>query len=473
LLAKGGITLPDQPVLGGSAPGGRHLQACVPNRHLDAGSRRASSETMASGISTNWRYHPQRDTLLAEAHARPFTPLAGPALATRIATLSGQAGEQGDRAHMAALCRRLGQAEPGPTARWCGLEAGTWRLRWERHTEFSTWTFFRSPTGTVPFEETAIDMVPIDWLGAWPGDVLVATRLEVWNHIDVTAAAALFGVGVTGGRLVDSNTFALTDFRTDAEGMTRFLLLSDDDGDHALTGRLAQTLLEVETYRLMALLAFPVAGESASVLSVIEATAADLAHQLAEEADPNADRLLLDRLAAVAGETEALISRTNFRFDAAAAYHRLVRERIERLREHHIEGLLTLGEFMQRRLDPAMRTCDAVAERQRAAIARITRMTQMLNTRVEVAAEATSAALLASMDRRAGAQLRLQQAVEGLSTVAIAYYAVGLLLLPLKGLERIWSDFDATLSAGLLTPLVLAGVWLGLRAWRAQLADAH
>lgn len=314
-------------------------------------------------------------------------------------------------------------------------------------------------------------MVPIDWLGAWPGDVLVATRLEVWSHIDIAAATALFAVGVTGGRLVDSDTIVLTDFRADAEGMTRFLLLSEDVGDSALTGRLVQTLLEVETYRLMALLAFPVAGESASVLSCIEATAADLAHQLAEDADPDADRLLLDRLAAVAGETEALISRTNFRFDAAAAYHRLVRERIERLREQHLEGLLTLGEFMQRRLDPAMRTCDAVAERQRAAIARIARMTQMLNTRVEVAAEATSAALLASMDRRAGAQLRLQQAVEGLSTVAIAYYAVGLLLLPLKGLERIWTQFDATLGAGLLTPLVLAGVWLGLRAWREQFTD--
>ena len=429
-------------------------------------------ERMVSGVSTNWRYHPQRDALLAEAHARPFTPLAGPALVTRIATLSGQAGELGDRTHMAALCRRLGQAEPGPTARWCGLDAGTWSLRWERHTEFSTWTFFRSPAGTAPFAETALDMVPIDWLGAWPGDVLVATRLEVWSHIDETAAAALFGVGVTGSRLVDGKASVLTDFRTDAEGMTRFLLLSGV-GDDALTGRLVQSLLEVETYRLMALLAFPVAGESAAGLSRIETTAADLAHLLAEDADPDADRQLLDRLATVAGETEALISRTSFRFDAAAAYHRLVRERIERLREQHIEGLLTLGEFMQRRLDPAMRTCDAVADRQQAAIARIARMTQMLNTRVEVAAEATSAALLASMDRRAGAQLRLQQAVEGLSTVAIAYYAVGLLLLPLKGLERMWTGFDATLGAGLLTPFVVAGVWLALRAWRTQLVDVH
>lgn len=424
--------------------------------------------TSASGVSAHWRYHPQRDALLAEAHARPFTPLVGPALVTRIATLSGQAGEAGDRAHMAILCRRLGQPEPGPAARWCVLDAGTWRLRWERHTELSTWTFFRTPTGTTPFAETAIDSAPIDWLSTWPGDVLVATRLEVWGHVDERAAAALFGVDVAGARLADDKAIVLTDFHMDAEGMTRFLMLSDVS-DAALTGRLVQNLLEIETYRLMALLAFPVAGETAGRLTAIEATAADLAHRLAEDADPDADRLLLDRLSALAGETEALIGRTSFRFGAASAYHGIVRERIARLRENHIEGLLTLGEFMQRRLDPAMRTCDAVAERQRATIDRIARMAQMLNTRVEVAAEATSAALLASMDRRAGAQLRLQQAVEGLSTVAIAYYAVALLLFPLKALERLWTGFDATLAAGLLAPLVLLTVWMGLRAWRAQL----
>ena len=423
--------------------------------------------TSAANVSANWRYHPQRNALLAEAHARPFTPLVGPALVTRIATLSGQGGEDGDRAHMAELCRRLGQAEPGPTARWCALDAGGWRLRWERHTELSTWTFFRTPVGTAPFAETALDMVPKDWLAAWPGDVLVAARLEVWGNVDERAAAALFGVEVAGARLADGNAIVLTDFRTDADGMTRFLMLSDVSDD-ALTGRLAQNLLEIETYRLMALLAFPVAGETASVLSRIEATAADLAHQLAEEADPEADRRLLDRLAALAGETEALIGRTSFRFGAAAAYHGIVRERIERLREQHIDGLLTLGEFMQRRLDPAMRTCDAVAERQRATIDRIARMTQMLNTRVEVASEATSAALLASMDRRAGAQLRLQSAVEGLSTVAIAYYAVALLLFPLKAVERLVTGFDATLAAGLFAPVVVMAVWVGLRRWRAR-----
>jgi len=371
---------------------------------------------------------------------------------------------------MASLCRRVGQPEPGPAARWCALDAGDWRLRWERHTELSTWTFFRPPGGTTPFVETALGMVPEDWLSSLPGEVLVATRLEVWPEVDERAAAALFGLEVVGARLADGSAIALTDFRTDAQGMTRYLMLAHA-GDAALTGRLVQSLLEIETYRMLALLAFPVAGQTGHALSAIETTAAELAHKLAEDADPEADRLLLDRLAALAGETEALIGRTSFRFDAAAAYHGIVRERIEMLREHRIEGLLTLSEFMQRRLDPAMRTCDAVAERQRATIGRIARMAQMLNTRVEVAAEATSAALLASMDRRAGTSLKLQRAVEGLSTVAIAYYAAGLLGFPLKALEHVWQRFDATVAQGLVAPVLAVTVWLGLSAWRKGLEN--
>lgn len=426
----------------------------------------------ASGSARSWRYHPQRDALLAEAHARPFTPLVGPALVTRIATLAGPDGEARDREHMTALCRRLGQSEPGPGARWCALDSGMWRLRWERHTELSTWTFFRTPTGTTPFAETAMDLAPEDWLAQIPGDVLVATRLEVWPAVDEKATAALFGVEAVGASLADGAAIALTDFRPDAGGMTRFLMLAHA-GDAALTGRLVQGLLEIETYRLMALLAFPVAGQASGELAAIERRAGELAHRLSEDSDPVADRLLLEQLSGLAGETEALIGRTGFRFGAAAAYHGIVRERIEMLREHHIEGLLTLGEFMQRRLDPAMRTCDAVAERQRATIDRIARMTQMLNTRVEVAAEATSAALLASMDRRAGTSLKLQQAVEGFSTVAIAYYAIGLLGFPLKAIEHVWQRFDSTVAQGIIAPILALGVWIGLRAWRHRLEKDH
>jgi uncharacterized membrane-anchored protein len=65
---------------------------------------------------------------------------------------------------------------------------------------------------------------------------------------------------------------------------------------------------------------------------------------------------------------------------------------------------------------------------------RAERAAELLRTRVDVERSAQNQRLLESMDRRADLQLRLQHTVEGLSVVAISYYAVSLaayLLAPL------------------------------------------
>ena len=207
------------------------------------------------------------------------------------------------------------------------------------------------------------------------------------------------------------------------------------------------------------------------MLTRIEAEAGHLASQLSQAADADADRALLARLASLAGETEALSARTSFRFGAATAYHEIVLDRIETIQEVRIAGLQTLGEFMERRLAPAMRTCDTVARRQQAAIERIARTEQMLNTRVEVATEATNVKLLESMDKRAKTQLRLQSAVEGFSVFAIAYYALSLASYPLKAIEKAVPGFDATLAGGALAPILLIIAWTTLRRFRSRARD--
>lgn len=412
-----------------------------------------------------WRYHPERDRLLAEAHARPFTPLNAPMLASRIATLSGQDGADSDRAHMTALCRSLGRSEPGPDSRWCALDAGKWRLRWERHTEFSTWTFFRTPEADTLTRERAFDAAPTDWLDTLPGEVLVATHLTLIDRDSPQTAALIARHDSIGAVVLEDSARVFTDLRPDPDRMTSYLLVMSRKDDQ-LAGRLALSLLEIETYRMMALLAFPLAGVATEQLTRIEAESGHLASQLSQTADADADRALLARLATLAGETEALSAQTSFRFGAASAYHEIVLDRIATLQESRISGLQTLGEFMERRLGPAMRTCDTVARRQQAAIERIARTEQMLNTRVEVATEATNVKLLESMDSRAKTQLRLQRAVEGFSVFAIAYYALSLASYPLKAIEKAAPGFDATLAAGMLAPILLAITWAALRRFR-------
>lgn len=417
---------------------------------------------------TNWRIHPERDALLAEAHARPYTPLSSPTVATRLATLSGEAGLADDRAHMTALCRQLGAAEPGPESRWCALDAGTWSLRWERHTEFSTWTFFRASDPAHAILEDAHDRAPRGWIEGLPGDLLVATTLDLRSGETAASIGTLLGGDAIGAQLLDGAAQVFTDLRPDARGFTRYFLVADA-ADPAVSGRLALGLLEVETYRLMALLAFPLAREAGRELARIEAEAGELAAQLARDSGVEQDRRLLARLVVLAGEAEALNARTSFRFGAGRAYHDIVRDRIVALREAPIAGLQTFSSFMERRLAPALRTCDTVAEREREAIARIARTGQMLSTRVEVASSESSAALLLSMDRRAQLQLRLQRLVEGLSVAAISYYLLSLIAYAFKAIEHARTGFDATLATGVTAPVLVGAVWYGMRRIRDRL----
>ena len=419
-----------------------------------------------------WRFHAERDQLLAEAHARPSTPAKAPLLAARIATLSGEGGVGADRAHMAALCRKIGVGEPGPEARWCIVDGGTWRLRWERHTEVSTWTVFRPAPGGDPgaFDTTALDVVPQDWLAALPGEVLAAAHLALVGtapRTSVFAEADLVSSEVAGGAVQ-----VFTDFRAGPDGFTRFLLVQEAGGP-ILAGRIMQQLFEIETYRLLALLAFPVASASAAEIARMEGEAAEAATQVAQAGGVDADRELLSRLAALAGRAEALAATTGFRFSASRAYHGLVQERIGQLNERALGGRPSIREFMERRLAPAMRTAAAAAERQREVIARVARTTQMLAARVDIAAEATNASLLKSMDRRAQLQLRLQETVEGLSAAAIAYYALGLFKYLVEGVDRLHHGVDPTLTTGLAAPVVVLLVWLFLRRIRRHILQDH
>ncbi len=405
------------------------------------------------------KFHPDRDRLLAEAHARPSTPLDVPVFATRIATLGVQDGGAADRAHLAELCRMSLQPEPHDGARWWLFDAGRWSLRWERHTEFSSWTIFGRQQADGP---------PRGWIANLPGDILVSTTADLRrDEADGPTSAPPLGTSMIGSVVLDGAATLYTDFKPDGGGITRFLVLVKSI-DRVLAGRLALILLEIETYRLMALLAFPLAGSAGAQVGAFERETGQLAARLAEEVGVDADRALLGRMIALSGEAEALNTQTSFRFRAGAAYYDNVQDRIATLREVHIPGMQTIGEFMDRRLAPAMRTCDAVAERERSVIARIARTGQMLRTRIEIEAEATSAALLKSMDNRALTQIRLQRAVEGLSVAAISYYAISLLNYPIKALEHTYPRIDSALLTGLLAPVVVVGVWLALRQLRRQ-----
>jgi len=400
---------------------------------------------------------PQRRLLHDEVHARPPARIVTPERIAHLALRIPAESRDAETGCIAELARFLGVAAPRAAASFAWLEGDALRAKWERHTEFTSLTFFRRVTPDTRRDAGALDVLPREWLAALPGTTIVAARVDVRRAApeEVAGEVAAFGDATIVGSTIGD------------DGCSRFLVL-----DHALgerqAGRYVQRLLEIETYRMMALLAFPLAREVGASLTHAEARLARITERMIDVA-PREEPQLLDDLTRLAAEVERGESASRFRFGAAAAYYRLVRQRIAELRESRLPRVQTIAEFMGRRLAPAMATCESVANRQDELSARVARASQLLRTRVDITLERQNQDLLASMDRRAKLQLRLQQTVEGLSVAAITYYAAGLVDYLAKAGSSLGLPLEPDVVVGVAIPLIALGLWRGLRRLRRSL----
>lgn len=418
--------------------------------------------------------HALRFSLVNEVHARPFEQLRPPVRASHIAMLHTETGTMSDHRHVAALCESHGLPVPHEGATHYSADFGAFRLKWEWHGEFATYTFFRGGDFTDPFARPAINRVSEEWLAGLPGELLVAVNIAV-EHRDAPERSIgdlgefLVADSLAGSRMAGGNAVAWTDFRLHEDGFGR-ILVRDVGLRSRQAGRLVQRLLEIETYRTMALRTLPLAREAGAEIADAARELNEITERMPQIEGLEDEKAMLDSLTRLAARLERLASRNSDRFSAASAYYALVETRIGELREERIEGLQTIGEFMDRRMLPAMRTCQTTSLRQDRLAERVARATTLLRTRVDLAMEAQNRDLLRSMDRRARLQLRLQETVEGLSVAAISYYLVGLVGYAAKGFSAAGLPVPVALVTGLSIPVVVLIVWLALQRVRRRLA---
>ncbi len=419
--------------------------------------------------------HPLRYELVNEMHARPFQPSVAPEHVSHYALLRGESDQGEDRAHVAALCRRFGAPPPPDEANHYAVDLGQVRLKWERHTEFTTYSFFRHERFDTPFAEAPASHVPAEWMAETPGELIVATHVAMQSAEAAAPTADELAKLFVPESLATSRVSAgaaqvWTDFRVHGDGHSRILIRNETMPERK-AGRIIQRLLEIETYRMMALLGLPMARESGPRLSMINGSLAHLTLAMNKTGGDTeeSESALLRRLTRLSGDIETLATTTAFRFSATQAYYALVQERVSELREERIEGFQTIQEVVERRLAPAVRTCEAVANRIDDLSRRATRTADLMRTRVDFALQEQNQQLLTSMERRARLQLRLQQTVEGLSVAAVSYYAVGLVGYVAKGGEAFLPGLDSALTLAALTPIAIAVVWLALRRYRRSL----
>jgi uncharacterized membrane-anchored protein len=421
--------------------------------------------------------HPQRYALVNELHARPFPSLSVPCTAVYVA-IKEQGNAAGrdrtrDLAHLTALLDRHGAAHPPPGATHYAATLGKHDLKWESHTEFVTYSAFAKGVSDRPFDPRDAEVFPADWLSEAPGKRVAAilVRVEEMPGTEREIAARLddwfVGESLACAYVVDDAALVAGDFQIDPAGQMRFALFVKPGIGKRRVGRIVQRLCEIETYRAMSMLGLGRARELGARLNALDPKLSALVQTMSD--DRKAAETELHELLSISAELESLAVQNSFRFGATGAYEAIVNQRIEVLRERRFEGRQTFGEFMMRRYDPAMRTVKSAERRLEQMATRAERAGELLRTRVDVERSAQNQKLLESMDKRADLQLRLQRTVEGLSVVAISYYAFQLLGYFLGPIVEMAFEIPSWALDVVLVPVVVLAVWLMVRRIRAHL----
>jgi len=420
--------------------------------------------------------HPLRYPLTNELHARPFPSLEVPCTAVFLAYKepvdAANRDRSRDRAHLIDLLDRNGSPHPEPEATHFSGPIGRHELKWESHTEFVTYSAFCPGVSARPFDPEEMRVFPDNWLATAPGKRLVSLliRVEVMpeDEDEVTSHLEDWFVpeSLACSRVVDGAAIVAGDFRIDPAGQMRFAVFVRPGTGARRVGRIVQRLCEIETYRAMSMLGLMRARRMSARLNEIDPKLSALVSGL--DSAGQSPEATLHELLAISAELESQAVQVSFRFGATAAYEAIVNQRIEVLREVRIQGRQTFGEFMMRRYDPAMRTVKSAEARLRSMAERAQRAAELLRTRVDVERSAQNQKLLESMDKRADLQLRLQRTVEGLSVVAISYYAVNLATYAAYPLtDRL--NISKGVATAIATPLVILLVWAAVRRIRRQM----
>jgi uncharacterized membrane-anchored protein len=410
-----------------------------------------------------------------ELHARPFPAVAAPQrvayLAIKPETDIAARDRDSEKRHLIALLDRYGAAHPQPGATHYYTEIGNYQLRWESHTEFFTYTLIGNGDVDPQWNTSLFEVYPDDWLADAPGALIASALVRIEPAIEQLAlldrmADWFVPESLAVSEVLEAQLIVASDFRIDHAGHGRFAVFADPGVDARRTGRVVQQLCEIETYKTMAMLGFNHAQSLAPKMGEIDHLFVQLTSEVSGTLD-NPDSTL-HALLGISAELENTVAQSSYRFGATTAYESIVYQRITGLREAQYAGQQTLGDFMSRRFDPAMRTVKSTQDRLLKMADRAQRAADMLRTRVDVQRSAQNQSLLQSMDERAGVQLRLQRTVEGLSVVAISYYAVNLVMFVLAPLVASLS-LSATLAKAIATPLVVLGVWLLMHRFKRMI----
>jgi uncharacterized membrane-anchored protein len=406
--------------------------------------------------------HPQRAAIMDEVHARPVEIVPDACRVRRLVlVMPGEPGSMQRAFETFAAFRRAAGVELPPSGiRQYSFETPERAVTWEFHTEFVTITWRAAVDDREPWP----DDIGLEAVGE--GTLIGAMRVDVMTKTTIPDEL-LPGFNASSlcvSEIDNGKAQVATDFVPDAERYTRFEFAAG--GLTALRRSIIlRRLLEVETYRSMALIGLPLARAASADLRAMESELSGVIDSLSEATNPASAQTVLDGLHRLSVRSGQLSERLGYRFAAGRAYGEVLRARLTGLREHGTHRGSTLTHYIGNRVDPGLATCAAIEKRLSVLSAKIERAIGLLNVRIGVDMQVQNAALLDNIARTARNQFLLQRTVEGLSTIAISYYLLGIVSYLLAG-PLTHLNLDKTMALSISAPFIVLAVWLMARSVR-------
>ena len=407
-----------------------------------------------------FRNHPLRAALSEEMHLRRLPTFATPYRLVQIVTVLGEAGTIDARAHIDTIAKSAREIV-AIWAKYGVLAIDKFTLVWERHTEFATYTLLCPGEEEASFDPELFEPAMSMLLAGMPGEIIRATQIALVadpsrDRIPKALEQWFATEAIVACDVADGLARIMSDFRLNPDGFGRLLVL-DRGLERDEPAQLVLRLQELGNYRNMALLGLPLAQQLTPMVTSLESRLAELTHDVSERTSE--DDELLDELTFLSAELARLAAETRYRMSATRAYAQLSKDRLDSLCIVPIRGFQSLADFTERRLMPAVRTCDSFSARIDDLLQRAAWTSELLRTRIDIALAKQNRDLLTSMDGRTDLQLRLQQTVEGLSVVAISYYLVALVNYVLAAIPGLRRDLALAVSVPIVLIIVALSLW--------------
>lgn len=399
--------------------------------------------------------HPARPAALAELHARPAPMVTAPSILMRLVLAQRDMAQVAGARLLDRLCLAFSATTAPSGARYHVISCNGGEMRWEQHTEFVTCTLHIDGSGGDAKRQMNDCAALIAAAAREEYNLLAAVVLDVESGLPPVGAPA---ADHCVSKIADERALLSTDFKADNGGFTHYHL-SDRGLPAAECGVFAQRILEIETYRILALLALPLARMAGVAVREMEMQLQGLTARIEKEKPGSGAEDLFSDLSRLSARIEAEIAATTYRFAAAAAYGAIVQDRLTSLREDSYEGHPQAGRFLMTRLTPALRTCESMQAALAGLAQRCARASDLMRTRIDLQLAQQNNDLLAALDARTKLQMRLQQTVEGLSIAALSYYIAGIVFYVFKGAkEAHLISFDPAIAVAAALPAIVIGV---------------